>query len=112
MEQIKKHIISCLSIVLLCALLFPSAVKLTHAFKNHKHEICDGEKTAHFHEVDIDCDFYKFTLTTFNYDVISYPEFYSFNTSYKAVTTLTAELVLIPNTNPKQLRAPPTFYFS
>lgn len=48
------------------AVLFPSAVKLTHAFSHHTHTVCndDNSLATHFHEADIDCDFYKFKLTT------------------------------------------------
>ncbi|MBF8149599.1 hypothetical protein ITJ86_06795 [Winogradskyella sp. F6397] len=52
--------------LLVLAVLFPSAVKLNHAFSHHTHNVCDddGSLTTHFHEADIDCDFYKFKLTT------------------------------------------------
>ena len=51
--------------MLVLAVLLPSVVKLTHAFTHHTHEVCefDNESTTHFHESDIDCDFYKFKLT-------------------------------------------------
>jgi hypothetical protein len=62
MEQIKKHIISFLSIMVVLAVLFPSIVKMQHVFENHKHEVCKGEKQAHFHEVEFDCEFYKFNI--------------------------------------------------
>jgi len=55
-----------LAIVLVIAVLLPSAVKLNHIFTHHEHEVCD-EKDAlqtHFHELDVECDFYKFKLTT------------------------------------------------
>lgn len=54
-----------LAFMLVLAVLFPSAVKLTHAFTHHSHKVCDsdGELKTHFHESDIDCDFYKFKLT-------------------------------------------------
>lgn len=54
-----------LAILLILAILMPSAVKLTHSFNHHKHEVCDNDNThkIHFHESDLDCDFYKFKLT-------------------------------------------------
>ncbi|MBT8273501.1 MAG: hypothetical protein KJO77_06825 [Bacteroidia bacterium] len=42
------------------ALLTPSAVKLAHLFENHEHVVCDNPSTSHFHELDWDCEFYKF----------------------------------------------------
>jgi hypothetical protein len=51
--------------VLTLAVLLPSAVKLNHVFTHHEHEVCenDGTNTTHFHETDLDCEFYKFKLT-------------------------------------------------
>ncbi len=51
--------------MLVLSVLLPSAVKLTHAFNHHKHEVCDSdnELKTHFHKSDLDCDFYKFKLT-------------------------------------------------
>ena len=68
-----------LAIVLMFSVLLPSAVKLTHAFNHHSHEVCDSENAlkTHFHESDLDCDFYKFKLTNNlflvcnNYEIIT-----------------------------------------
>lgn len=38
----------------------PSVVKLVHALENHQHEVCSNNSTEHFHEFEIDCEFYKF----------------------------------------------------
>jgi hypothetical protein len=112
MEQIKQQIISFLSITLVLAVLFPSVVKMQHVFENHKHEVCKGEKQSHFHEIDFDCEFYKFNLTSFTYNFIKYPDFQKTSISNKTVNPLAVELIQLPDTNPKQLRAPPLFYFS
>ena len=55
-----------LAIMLVLAVLLPSVVKLTHAFNHHKHDVCDNDNKhqTHFHASDLDCDFYKFKLTT------------------------------------------------
>jgi hypothetical protein len=59
----KEHIIYKFSIVVLAiALLTPSFVKLSHVFEDHVHEVCDNPQKIHFHEVDLDCEFYKFKL--------------------------------------------------
>ena len=63
MEHRKQHIIfRSLAVLLLLAVLFPSVVKFAHVFENHKHEICTNPSDSHFHEVDIDCEFYKFKI--------------------------------------------------
>jgi len=60
----KKHSVlvffSCY--ILSVALLAPYAVKLAHVFENHKHEICIDYQKTHFHEFDVDCEFYKFKI--------------------------------------------------
>ena len=62
-----------LIITLVMALIVPSFVKFAHAFENHKHEICTKPQKTHFHEFDLDCEFYKFKISpqiaiTFNYN--------------------------------------------
>lgn len=52
------------TLVLALALLVPSAVKFSHVFSHHHHEICNGENQAHLHKTDIDCNFYKFKLSS------------------------------------------------
>lgn len=63
MSSLKQHILfKCLTLILALTLLLPSAVKLSHIFEHHQHEVCYGEANAHFHSLDIDCEFYKFKL--------------------------------------------------
>lgn len=61
MNQYKSHIAFKMSalLIVLC-LVFPYAVKFSHAFSHHEHEVCLGENQSHFHEIDIECEFYKF----------------------------------------------------
>ena len=51
--------------MLVLTVVCPSVIKLNHVFTHHKHRSCEEDKsiTTHFHEADIDCDFYKFKLT-------------------------------------------------
>lgn len=69
MLQIKEHFASkILVVVLAIVLVTPIFVKLNHIFEDHKHEICKTPYTNHFHELEIDCEFYDFRLNTeFNY---------------------------------------------
>lgn len=65
MASFKEHIaFKILTITLVLTLIIPSAVKFSHVFthSHHKHDVCKGEKTTHLHEIDIDCEFYKFQL--------------------------------------------------
>ena len=53
-----------LAVILVTAVLLPSAIKATHIFNHHEHFVCadDIDHSTHFHESDIDCEFYKFKL--------------------------------------------------
>lgn len=56
-----KGIALCLSLTVIA----PSIVKFTHAFSHHEHELCDNPNPSedHFHQVDLDCEFYKFKIS-------------------------------------------------
>ncbi len=75
--------------MLLLAVLLPSVVKLTHAFNHHKHEVCDSDKThqTHFHESDLDCDFYKFKLTTQYYPELTPTNLSSIYNNFKITSS-------------------------
>lgn len=63
MTSFKEHIIFKIVTLLLCvSLLVPTAYKFAHIFAHHKHDICKGEKATHLHEINADCDFFKFKL--------------------------------------------------
>jgi len=61
----KSHIIYKISaVILILALLTPSIVKFSHIFEDHIHNVCKNPQKTHFHEFDLDCDFYSFKLNT------------------------------------------------
>ena len=63
MDLLKQHIVfKGFTLFLVWTLLLPSAVKSMHIFENHQHEVCYGESDAHFHTLDIDCEFYNFKI--------------------------------------------------
>lgn len=73
MTNNKTHIIlSSLALILCFSLLVPSGVKLLHAFEEHKHEVCEFPQENHYHELDLDCEFYKFNQTNQIYFENSY----------------------------------------
>lgn len=90
------------------AVLLPSAVKLSHVFTHHKHEVCknDSNDSTHFHELDVDCEFYKFKLNT-NY----YPGFYASETvilnNYNKAHTNFYLFLRTHLSNTSHLRGPP-----
>ncbi|WP_033958177.1 hypothetical protein [Psychroserpens jangbogonensis] len=70
MNNYKQHIAFRIATVfIVLCLVLPSVVKFSHTFSDHEHEVCLGENQSHFHEIDSDCDFYKFKInhqTTFS----------------------------------------------
>lgn len=47
------------------AIILPAVIKSSHIFTHHTHEVCneDSSSKTHYHQTDLDCDFYKFKLT-------------------------------------------------
>lgn len=65
MNLSRKHNIFKISVIILViALLTPSLVKFSHIFENHIHQVCKNPQKLHFHEYNVDCDFYDFKLNT------------------------------------------------
>ncbi|MGS2726091.1 hypothetical protein ACU8DI_05740 [Psychroserpens sp. BH13MA-6] len=72
----KQHIsLKVAFVILALTLLLPSVVKFSHVFSHHDHVVCLEKNQTHFHNLDLDCEFYKFKLqqqTTFppvNYEL-------------------------------------------
>lgn len=65
LKQLQIKISQGLAITLILAVLSPAAFKLSHVFTHHEHEICDTNDVSktHFHQLDFDCEFYKFKLS-------------------------------------------------
>lgn len=55
-------ILRVVSALLIIAVLLPAAVKLNHFVETHQHIVCLGQSDSHIHELDLDCQFYKFKL--------------------------------------------------
>lgn len=55
--------------VVVC-LILPTVVKFSHVFSHHEHEVCLGENQSHLHEIDMDCEFFKFKLSNSYYFII------------------------------------------
>lgn len=65
MKYNNQHILNtCIAVLLLIAVVLPTAVKFAHIFEDHKHEVCTNLTDTHYHEVEIDCEIYKFKLST------------------------------------------------
>ncbi len=78
MTYSKKHIgYKIASLLVIACLILPLSIKLSHVFSHHEHEVCIAKDQSHFHEIDLDCDFYKFKINQnlffefINYDLKS-----------------------------------------
>lgn len=70
----QRHIAQVIILCLTMVLLLPSVVKFSHVLSPHEHETCLDSSSTHFHEVDIDCEFYKFKLNTSFYTALNHTE--------------------------------------
>lgn len=52
------------SLLTAIVLMVPLFVKLNHFVEHQHHDICKTPYTNHFHEYNIDCDYYNFILNT------------------------------------------------
>lgn len=107
MVNFKYHTIySICATVLICALLTPSVVKLSHLFQGHKHEVCVETQASHYHEYEVDCDFYKFNKTT-QFHLNDYKDFTFYTPLYKIVENSFYNHLISHRQLSFSLRAPP-----
>jgi hypothetical protein len=57
------------TLLLVLCILAPIAVKLSHAIYEHESLECSEPAAIHVHEIELDCDFQKFKLSTQYYSV-------------------------------------------
>ncbi|WP_290696185.1 hypothetical protein [Lacinutrix sp.] len=76
-NKIQHIVIKSIIILLVAAIVLPSVVKFTHVFEEHKHEVCANPSDSHYHEVEIDCEFYKFKVN--NPYTLVFENIYIFN---------------------------------
>ncbi len=107
MENKKQFYGIVTALVLIIALMLPAVVQFSHIFnQEHEHVVCK-DKTTHVHNAIVKCDICHFQLTSFNYDVVQYPNFKSAiipSTIEKRFSSLLFNSYKNTNT---QLRAPP-----
>lgn len=103
----KKQIVkSIASLVLLLALMLPTAIQFIHLFEGHEHTACTEQKT-HIHESTPKCEICSFHLTSFDYNLAVYTNLVTPEIPAEVnvkVTPLYLRSITVTNT---QLRAPP-----
>lgn len=108
MKGLKNILFSFTSILLIGVLNLPSFVKLSHALNDHKEQECNNPGVLHFHEVELDCDFNSYNLSTQLYTPIQEFIVHSPIQVNKKNTTCYFFLSKYQKL-PFQLRGPPTF---
>lgn len=96
------------SIVLLWALMLPTAIQFSHIFKGHEHVDCKGQST-HIHEDVPDCQTCHFHLASFNYEIADYPELLDPALPISPENYFSCPLFHSFKVTNTQLRAPPHF---
>lgn len=108
MSNIKEHILyKSIIMVLVLALLAPSMVKLAHVFENHKHEVCKVPQKLHYHDYELDCEFYKFKLSPQIHVAIENPETIDFQDTFLPIISQ-YEYISDYQRLPFSLRGPPS----
>jgi hypothetical protein len=107
-DKLKQHIaFKIVTLLLAVSLLVPTGVKFAHIFAHHKHDICKGEKATHLHEINTDCDFYKFKLNNHYYFSLAYHDLFHETAIYK-IPILTYKFLNNHRPLSFSLRGPPT----
>lgn len=107
MQKIKQHfLIKALAITLVITVSLPAVVKLNHVFENHKHDVCENPQDIHFHNIDIDCEFYKFNLSTV-YKITSQDIAFGFIDNNHKIITYQYNYISDFQRLPFSLRGPP-----
>ena len=91
--SLKQTILSFVASLLVIILLVPSLVKFAHVFDHHTHTVCTNWQKLHFHEYDLECEFYDFKISpqiTFEkteFEIVITDNDFSFNTSqYQSIS--------------------------
>ncbi|WP_430966372.1 hypothetical protein [Spongiimicrobium sp. 2-473A-2-J] len=71
--EVKNILFPLVSMVLVISIALPSMVKLSHAIHDHLQQECTKRGAVHIHEVELDCDFQKYKLSS-----QFYPALYAF----------------------------------
>jgi len=96
------------SLALLCALMLPTVIQISHIFQDHEKVVCTNQST-HFHNEVSDCQICDFNLTPLDYNIAEYPDLVLADIPLnveKQFSPLLFHSFKITNT---QLRAPPHF---
>jgi hypothetical protein len=104
-SQIGKNVAA---VLLLLAIMLPTAVQFSHMIEGHEGIACNDQST-HIHITEKTCEICAFQLTSISYDIVKYPDLLLTQISVKVSTTFTPLQFHHTTLTNKQLRAPPVF---
>jgi len=104
-NQIRQAIAS---LVLLCTLMLPTFIQISHIFQGHEDVVCTDQRT-HFHKDVSDCQICDFNFTPLNYDIAEYPDLVLTDIPLKVEKQFSSILFHSFKITNTQLRAPPHF---
>lgn len=94
------------SLMLLVALMLPTAIQFFHSFEEHEQIDCT-EQEAHVHKTITKCEVCSFHLASFDYEIATYPDL-SLPEIHELINAdYTSAQLDSFNTTSTQLRAPP-----
>ena len=104
-NQIGKNVVA---VLLLLAILLPSAIQFSHMIEGHEGVGCNDQST-HIHKTEKTCEICAFQLTSLSYDIIKYPDLLLTQISVVVNTIFTPLQFHSSILTNKRLRAPPVF---
>lgn len=96
------------AIMLLLAIMLPTAVQFGHLIEGHDSIAC-SDKSTHFHKSEKTCEICDFQITSLNYDIAKYPNSILLQVYAHVNSTLDPLHLHYSTLTNKQLRAPPEF---
>jgi len=104
-NQLGKNIAA---VLLLLALILPTAIQFSHMIEGHEGVTCNDQST-HIHTSEKTCEVCAFHLTSISYDFAKYPDLLLAQISVKVSTTYTPLQLYFSTLTNNQLRGPPVF---
>ena len=107
MHILKKHIvIKAFLVIITTSLFLPAAIKFVHVFEHHQHKVCNGNDSTHLHQVDLDCEFFKFQLN--HHFILQFADTYWLDFAYvNQISALTYKFLNNHRQLSYSLRGPP-----
>jgi len=104
-DQLGKNIAA---VLLLLALILPTAIQFSHMIEGHEGVTCNNQ-TTHIHKSEKNCEVCAFHLAPIRYDIATYPDLILTQISVKVSTIYTPLQLYFSTLTNKQLRGPPVF---